>query len=55
MSYFRDQTTEEAEFEARYAEANREAKEKELSRLQEELGVVCYAAAGKRSKLRIVA
>ena len=55
VSYFRDQTAEEAECEARYAAAHREAKERELSRLQEELGVVCYAAGGKRSKLRIVA
>ena len=55
VSYFRAQTAEEAECEARYAEAGREAKERELSRLQQELGVVCYAAAGKRSKLRIVA
>ena len=55
LSYFRDQTSEEAECEARYAEAHREVKERELSRLQEELGVVCYSASGKRSKLRIVA
>src|SRR5688572_7949207 len=55
VSYFRAQTEEEAECEARYAAAHREAKERELSRLQEELGVVCYAAGGKRSKLRIVA
>ena len=55
VSYFREQTPEEAECEARYTDAHREAKERELSRLQEELGVVCYAAGGKRSKLRIVA
>jgi hypothetical protein len=55
ISYFRDQTEEEAEVEQRYAEASREAKEKELARLQAELGVVCYAAPGKRGKLRIVA
>ena len=46
---------EEAEVEKRYAEASREAKERELARLQAELGVVCYAAPGKRGKLRIVA
>ena len=34
---------------------SREAKERELARLQAELGVVCYAAPGKRGKLRIVA
>ena len=55
VSYFRKQTKEEAEIEKRYAEASREAKERELQRLQAELGVVCYAAPGKRGKLRIVA
>jgi hypothetical protein len=55
ISYFRDQTDEEAEIEKRYAEATREAKERELERLQQELGVVCYSAPGKRGKLRIVA
>ena len=46
ISYFRDQTEEEAEVERRYADAAREAKERELARLQAELGVVCYAARG---------
>jgi hypothetical protein len=55
ITYFRPQTADEAEFERRYAEAQREAKERELARLQEELGVVCYAAPGGREKLRIVA
>lgn len=55
ITYFRDQTEEEAEVERRYSEAAREAKERELKRLQAELGVVCHAAPGKRSKLRIVA
>ena len=55
ISYFRDQTDEEAEVERRYAEQAREAKERELERLQAELGVVCYAAPGKRGTLRIVA
>ena len=55
ISYFRAQTDEEAECERRYAEQTREAKERELQRLQEELGVVCYSAPGKRGKLRIVA
>jgi hypothetical protein len=55
ISYFRDQTEEEAEIERRYAEQSREAKERELARLQAELGVVCYAAPGSRGKLRIVA
>ena len=55
ISYFRDQTEEEAEVEKRYSEVTREAKERELHRLQAELGVVCYAAPGNRRKLRIVA
>jgi hypothetical protein len=55
ICYLRDQTEQEAECERRYAEALKEAKERELERLQQELGVVCYAAPGKRGKLRIVA
>jgi hypothetical protein len=55
ICYMRDQTCEEAECERRYAEAEKEAKARELERLQAELGVVCYAAPGKRGKLRIVA
>lgn len=55
ISYLRAQTEEEAEIEKRYAEAARDAKQRELDRLQAELGVVCYAAPGKRGKLRIVA
>jgi hypothetical protein len=53
ISYFRGQTAEEAECEARYVAACKEAREKELARLQEELGVVCYAP--RKGKLRIVA
>jgi len=55
ITYFRDQTAEEAELERRYAEAAKDAKERELERLQQELGMVCYEAPGKRGKLRIVA
>lgn len=55
VSYLRAQTEEEAAIEQRYSDAAREAKEQELQRLQSELGVVCYAAPGKRGKLRIVA
>jgi hypothetical protein len=53
ISYFRDQTKEEAECEKRYAQACKEAKERDLARLQQELGVVCYAP--RKGKLRIVA
>ena len=54
ISFFRDQTAEEAECETRYAAAYKEAREKELARLQAELGVVCYAPS-RKGKLRIVA
>ena len=54
ITYFRDQTEDEAELERRYAEVQIAAKAKELERLQQELGVVCYSAPGKRGKLRIV-
>lgn len=54
ISYFRDQTPEEAECEARYAKAYKDGRTRELARLQEELGVVCYAPTGQ-GKLRIVA
>jgi hypothetical protein len=53
ISYFRDQTAEETECEKRYAAACKEAREKELAKLQAELGVVCYAP--RKGKLRIVA
>ena len=55
ITYFRPLSDEEAEFERRYTEAQQEAKARELEKLQQELGVVCYAAPGKRGKLRIVA
>ncbi len=55
ITYFRAQTKEEAECERRYAEEQRSAKERELERLQNELGVVCYSAPGSKNKLRIVA
>jgi hypothetical protein len=53
ISYFRDQTAEEAECEARYATACKEAREKELARLQDELGVAVHPP--RKGKLRIVA
>ena len=55
ITYFREQTEEEAEVEKRYQDASKEAKQRELERLQAELGVVCYSAPGNRGKLRIVA
>ena len=55
ISYKRPQTAEEAECDARYAEAYRQSRERELSRLQAELGVVCRAPGDRRRRLRIVA
>ena len=53
ISFYREQTTEEVECDARYANAYRESRERELSRLQDELGVVCRVP--RRGKLRAVA
>ena len=50
ISYFRDQSAEEAECEQRYCEAARAMRERELDRLQEELGVVCYVPGKKRMR-----
>ena len=55
ITYFRAQTEEEAECERRYAEEQRNAKERELERLQQELGVVCHSVPRSKNKLRIVA
>ena len=52
VSFYRPQTEEEAECDARYADAYRESRERELSRLQDELG---FCAVPRGSRLRIVA
>jgi hypothetical protein len=53
ISYLRPQSAEEAECEARYANAYQESRELELSRLQDELG---YCALPRRRRgLRAVA
>jgi hypothetical protein len=54
VSFYRPQTPEEAECDARYAEAYRQSRERELTRLQDELGFVPPAAEPRR-KLRAVA
>jgi hypothetical protein len=55
VSFYRPQTEEEAECDARYAQAYRESRERELNRLQDELGF-CPVPNGRRTgKLRIVA
>jgi hypothetical protein len=56
VSYLRSQTSEEADCEARYASAYRASRERELQRLQQELGVVCQVPGSRRGRrLRIVA
>ncbi len=53
IAYFRPQTREEAECEARYADAYQESRERELNRLEDELG---YCALPRRKDaLRAVA
>ena len=55
VSYYRPQTAEEAECDARYAEAYRVSRERELSRLQDELGFCPMPEQRSRRRLRIVA
>jgi len=55
ISFLRPQTREEAECDARYASAYRESRERELQRLQEELGVVCRVPRARGRRLRVVA
>lgn len=55
IAYMRPQTAEEAECDARYADAYRQSREAELSRLQVELGVECRVPGDRRRRLRIVA
>jgi hypothetical protein len=54
IGFYRPQTAEEAECDARYAEAYRQSRERELSRLQDELGF-CPVPARRGGRLRIVA
>jgi hypothetical protein len=54
VSFYRPQTAEEAECDARYADAYRESRERELSRLQDELGF-CPVTPRSSGRLRIVA
>ncbi len=55
ISFQRPQTAEEAECDARYADAYRESRARELSRLQDELGVDGAAARPRGRRLRMVA
>ena len=53
ISYFRDQTAEEAECDARYSEAYLQTRERQLAELQEELAAI--APARRPGRLRAVA
>ncbi len=55
ISFQRPQTAEEAECDARYADAYRESRERELSRLQDELGASTASARPRGRRLRMVA
>jgi hypothetical protein len=52
VSFFRPQTVEEAECDARYADAWRQSREREVSRLHDELGICALAP---RQRFRAVA
>jgi hypothetical protein len=51
VGFYRPQTAEEAECDARYAEAWRQSREREVSRLQDELGFCAVAGPGRRLRL----
>jgi len=55
VTFYRPQTDEEAQCDARYADAYRESRERELSRLQDELGFCPVPQPNVRRRLRIVA
>lgn len=54
ISFYREQTLEEAECDARYANAYRESREREMARIEDELGV-CEIPRGRHGRLRAVA
>ena len=54
IAFHRPQTAEEAECDARYVTAYRESRQRELDRLQAELGVVCRTEGSRPRRLRVV-
>ena len=50
ISFMRDKTAEEAEYDERYAEVIRAAQEQALDKLQQELGVVCRLPTGRKRR-----
>ena len=54
IAFHRPQTAEEAECDARYVTAYRESRQRELDRLQAELGVVSRTEGNRPRRLRVV-
>jgi hypothetical protein len=54
IAYFRPQTVEEAECDARYVQAYRESRQRELDRLEGELGVTAGSSHLRHRRLRVV-
>ena len=50
ISFMREQTGEEADYEERYAEVIRAAQEQALDKLQQELGIVCRLPTGRKRR-----
>ena len=50
ISFMREQTSEEADYDERYAAVIRAAQEKALDKLQQELGVVCRIPTGRKRR-----
>lgn len=50
ISFMREQTGEEADYEERYADVIRAAQEQALDKLQQELGVVCRLPTGRKRR-----
>ena len=50
ISFMRDQSADEAEYDERYAEVIRAAQEQALDKLQQELGVVCRLPTGRKRR-----
>jgi hypothetical protein len=50
ISYMREQTSDEVEYDERYAEVIRAAQEQALDKLQQELGVVCHLPTGRKRR-----
>ena len=50
ISYMREQASDEAEYDKRYAEVIRAAQEQALDKLQQEPGVVCHLPTGRKRR-----